>query len=126
MAAIPKILVQAGFVIHEFDWKEQFQEGKGSEENKSLDQSHKPSISVARKISLASVKQIANIGIENGKVRFYSGNGYVAADKTTFYSTFDQDNDAEKFLADFAKFINKQQIDTTSKMGCLVAFVEDF
>jgi len=62
-------------------------------------------ISVAEKIGAKVVRQILNIGIESNKIRFYSGNGFTASDRSTFYSTYLQDSDEKKFLSDLSRFV---------------------
>lgn len=82
-------------------------------------------ISVAEKISATAVRQILNIGIESGKIRFYSGNGFTASDRSTFYSTYLQDFDEKKFLLDLSRFVLGMHPDPYSS-GFLVKEINQF
>lgn len=112
MLALPGILTENGFVIHAYDWKE-------SSKSEAM-------ISVAKKISIDFAKQVANIGIKSGSVRFYSGNGYTATNKETFYSTFLDDGDKEKFIRDFNTFIDKMKVDSYSEGGFLIKKISEY
>jgi hypothetical protein len=112
MLALPSILTDNGFIIHAYDWEE-------SSKSKAM-------ISVAKRINNDFAKQVANIGIESGSVRFYSGNGYTATDRKTFYSTFLDDEDKEKFIKDFNAFIDKMQVDPYSSGGFLIKKISDY
>jgi hypothetical protein len=112
MLTIPSLLTENGFIIHAYDWKE-------SSKSEAV-------ISVAKKINTDLAQQVANIGIESGSVRFYSGNGYTATDKKTFYSTFLDDEDKEKFIKDFNIFIDQMQVDPYSKGGFLIKKIDKY
>ena len=118
LSPIVGILQEHGYITHAFNLD---QPTRGNLAEYPSD----PMISVGEKISAVAVKQLANSAIESGRVRFYSGNGYIAQDRQTCYSTYAQDGNAAKFVEDFQRFVSGMALDSYGS-GFLIKRVGEF